>query len=294
VNIVASRTHEAARPAELFRLDRIHSRHHLEVVRNATDAQVDHSLASESPRINNNSAATAILFGPFRLLPAKRLLLEGNEPVRIGSRALEILIALVEHDGELLSKNALMERVWPDTTVVEANLSVHIAALRRALRDGSDGNRYLVNMPGRGYRFVAPITLAEDREPSPPIESATRPLRDLPKLLTPLIGRDGNLKELTEQLPQWRLLIVAATIVAAELLKGASGVQVLATSREPLRAEAEHAHRLSQLTSPMASSGLTAAQPLSLFAVQLFVERVKASMGEFELEDAGAPIIADI
>ena len=289
MNIAASRTHRCAPPAEQFKPDRTHSRHHLEVVRNVTDAQVGHS--TESDRIHNNSAPTSILFGPFRLLPAKRLLLEGNEPVRIGSRALEILIALVEHDGELLSKNALMERVWPDTTVVEANLSVHIAALRRALRDGSNGNRYLVNMPGRGYRFVARITLAEDREPSPSIEPPTKPLHDLPKLLTPLIGHDDNLKELTEQLPQWRLLIVAAATLAAELLKGAPGVQVPAASREPLRAEAEHVHRL---TSPKASSGLTAAQPLSLSAVQLFVERVKASLGEFELKDGDGSIAADI
>jgi DNA-binding winged helix-turn-helix (wHTH) protein len=205
------------------------------------DAQVGHSFAGESVRTNSNAAATVILFGPFRLLPAKRLLLEGNERVKIGSRALEILIALVEHHGELLSKNALMERVWPDTTVVEANLSVHIAALRRALRDGSDGNRYLVNMPGRGYRFVVPVALAEDGEPSTPIESATKPLDEL---LTPFIGRDDNLKKLAE-LPEWRLLIVAAATLAAEILKGAPGVQALAIGREPLRAEAEQVHRLS-------------------------------------------------
>jgi DNA-binding winged helix-turn-helix (wHTH) protein len=253
---------------------------------------VDHPMAMEPA--DNNGAPTAILFGPFRLLPAKRLLLEGDEPVRIGSRALEILIALVEHHGELLSKNALIERVWPDTTVVEANLSVHIAALRRALRDGSGGNRYLVNMPGRGYRFVAPITLVEDRERSTQMESATKPLRDLPTLLKPLIERRDNLTELGEQSPQWCQLIVAAATLAAEMLKGAPGVQALATSREPQRAEAEHLHHISQLASPMASDGLAAAQPLSLPAVQLFAERVNASLGAFELRDARDPFMADI
>ena len=59
-----------------------------------------------------------------------------------------------------------MSRVWPGITVVDANLSVHIAALRRALRDGQAGNRYLVTTPGQGYRFVAPISTSEDRQPA--------------------------------------------------------------------------------------------------------------------------------
>src|ERR1017187_9305658 len=134
MNIATSKPHRLSSPAGLLKSDPTHSRPRLEVVRNATDGQVDRPLVAESARIDN-AATMAVLFGPFRLLPAKRLLLEGNERVNIGSRALEILIALIEHHGELLSKNALMGRVWPDTTVVEANLSVHIAALRRALRD---------------------------------------------------------------------------------------------------------------------------------------------------------------
>jgi DNA-binding winged helix-turn-helix (wHTH) protein len=173
-------------------------------------AQPEPALPREVVGINNNAAVTAILFGPFRLLPAQRLLLEGNEPVRIGSRALEVLIVLVEQHGELVSKKVLMARVWPDTTVVEANLSVHVAALRRALRDGLDGNRYLVNMPGRGYRFVAPVAIAEDSEPVAPMEPPTNSLHNLPKPLTPSIGRDDKIQRLTEQLPQRRLLAITA------------------------------------------------------------------------------------
>src|SRR4029453_17204833 len=97
------------------------------------------------------------LFGPFRLLPAQFLLLEGDKPVSLGSRALEILIALLERSGELISKKDLMARVWPNTFVEPANLTVHISALRRALRDGRDGNRFIINIPGRGYRFVAAV-----------------------------------------------------------------------------------------------------------------------------------------
>ena len=78
-------------------------------------------------------------------------LLEGDNPVRLGSRALEILIVLLERPGELISMQELMARVWPNTFVDPGNLTVHISALRRALRDGRDGNRFIINIPGRGY-----------------------------------------------------------------------------------------------------------------------------------------------
>jgi DNA-binding winged helix-turn-helix (wHTH) protein len=100
-----------------------------------------------------------ILFGPFRLLPTQFLLLEGDKPVPLGSRALEILVALLEHHGELVSRQDLMARVWPNVFVEPANLTVHMSALRRALRDGQNGNRFIVNIPGRGYCFVASVAM---------------------------------------------------------------------------------------------------------------------------------------
>jgi DNA-binding winged helix-turn-helix (wHTH) protein len=104
------------------------------------------------------AAATTreISFGPFRLLPAQFLLLEGDKPVPLGSRAMHILIILLERPGELVTKQELMARVWPNLFVEPANLPVHVSALRRALRDGRDGNRFIINIPGRGYCFVAP------------------------------------------------------------------------------------------------------------------------------------------
>jgi DNA-binding winged helix-turn-helix (wHTH) protein len=94
------------------------------------------------------------------LLPAQFLLLEGAKPVRLGSRALEILVVLLERPGELVSKQELMGRVWPNIFVEPANLTVHISALRRTLRDGRDGNRFIINVPGRGYIFVAPVEVS--------------------------------------------------------------------------------------------------------------------------------------
>jgi DNA-binding winged helix-turn-helix (wHTH) protein len=99
-----------------------------------------------------------ISFGPFVLRPAQFLLLEGDRPVPLGSRAMHILIALVERPGELVTKQELMSLVWPNLFVEPANLSVHVSALRRALRDGRDGNRFIINIPGRGYCFVMPIS----------------------------------------------------------------------------------------------------------------------------------------
>jgi len=104
------------------------------------------------------AAPTEVSFGSFRLLPAQFLLLENERPVPLGSRALEILIVLLERPCELVSKQELMARVWPNVFVEPANLTVHISALRRMLRDGRDGNRFIINIPGRGYSFVAPVT----------------------------------------------------------------------------------------------------------------------------------------
>jgi DNA-binding winged helix-turn-helix (wHTH) protein len=102
-----------------------------------------------------------LLFGSFRLLPTQFLLLKGDKPVHLGSRALGILIVLLERPGELVSRQELMGRVWPNISVEPANLTVHMSALRRALRDGRYGNRFIINVPGRGYSFVASVGLSQ-------------------------------------------------------------------------------------------------------------------------------------
>src|ERR1700741_2361361 len=113
----------------------------------------------------------SISFGSFRLLATQRLLLEGDKPVRLGGRAFDILAALVERAGEVVTKETLIALVWPQTFVEEANLKIQVSALRRALGDGQGGHRYIVTVPGRGYNFVAPVHLEElsrPEEPSPP------------------------------------------------------------------------------------------------------------------------------
>ena len=107
---------------------------------------------------NDGTVRSGVLaFGPFRLLPAERRLEREGLDVKIGSRALDILITLAESAGEVVSKEALTARVWPDTTVHESGLRVHIATLRKALGDGQGDARYVANVPGRGYCFVAQV-----------------------------------------------------------------------------------------------------------------------------------------
>jgi DNA-binding winged helix-turn-helix (wHTH) protein len=98
-----------------------------------------------------------IALGNFRFYPEQRLLLSGDIPVSLGSRAREILVLLAERAGEVVEKGDLMARVWPDVFVEEGTLRVHIAALRKALGDGRDGLRYIENVTGRGYRLIAPV-----------------------------------------------------------------------------------------------------------------------------------------
>jgi DNA-binding winged helix-turn-helix (wHTH) protein len=102
-------------------------------------------------------------FDSFCLIPVQRLLLERNQTVRIGSRALDLLIALVEQAGRILTKQDLTNRIWPNLFVEEHNLKVQMSVLRKALGDRRAGRRYVLTVPGRGYAFVAHVI--HDDEP---------------------------------------------------------------------------------------------------------------------------------
>jgi DNA-binding winged helix-turn-helix (wHTH) protein len=136
---------------------------------------VDRIWSARPARISR-VAGHAICFGPFRLLPLQRLLLKGDEQVRLGSRAFDILVTLTERPGQLISKDELMARVWPGIFVVPANLTVHVTALRRALEDGVNGNRFVVNVPGRGYCFTASVT-TERADPADILQQRTDVMR---------------------------------------------------------------------------------------------------------------------
>jgi DNA-binding winged helix-turn-helix (wHTH) protein/tetratricopeptide (TPR) repeat protein len=102
-------------------------------------------------------------FGPFRVDPDKQVLLCEDRPVALAPKAFETLLILVRHSREVVSKDELMKAVWPDAFVEEANLSQNIFVLRKALGDTPEDKRYIVTLPGRGYRFAAQVrTVTQD------------------------------------------------------------------------------------------------------------------------------------
>jgi len=331
-----------------------------------------------SQRIKENSPSDEVIsFGPFRLYTAQRLIEREGVPLHLGGRALDILIVLVEQASEVVSKNDLMARVWPDSTVDEGSLRVHVAALRKALGDGESGARYLTTLTGQGYCFVAPISRSSAPRPLETVASKPGHVHNLPTRLTRMVGRDQTVQEMSEQLKTERFVTIVgpggigkttvavsvgyklltefagavqffdlgplndpvlvpgavastlgllvqsadpipgliaflrgkrmllildscehvietAAVLAERIFEEAPQVHILATSRESLRVEGEHVHRLLPLGSPPDDASLAAAQALGFPAVQLFVERAIASGCRFELNDADAPVVAEI
>ncbi|WMT79719.1 winged helix-turn-helix domain-containing protein [Bradyrhizobium sp. Ash2021] len=154
-------------------------------------------------------ARNAISFGPFSLITAERLLKKGDEPIPLGGRALDLLIALAERAGEVVTHKELISTVWPDVTVEEANLRFQMAALRKALGDGRDGARYISNIVGRGYCFVAPVTRSSAKQPVPVTAIATTErVQKLPPRPARMVGRDETVRSLAEQIQMWRFVSI--------------------------------------------------------------------------------------
>src|SRR5215468_6647275 len=114
------------------------------------------------------------LFEGFRLDRQARVLLRRDEaggfvPVAVGSRAFDVLDALVGRAGELVSRDELMSTVWPTTVVEDTNLNMQIAALRRLLDDGPGKGSCIQTIPGRGYRFAVPVTRVDAALPLAPV-----------------------------------------------------------------------------------------------------------------------------
>src|SRR5712671_5109789 len=329
------------------------------------------ALEDDSPMDEESFA-----FGSFRLIPAQRMLLEDGKPLRLGSRALELLIALIEYAGETIRKDQLIARAWPDTVVDEGALRVHVAALRKALGDGRAGNRYIANNPGRGYSFVAPVAREQRQPATAPPDGATVG-GNLPMPLTRIVGRDGIIAALTTQLARGRFLTIvgpggigkttvalavaetvrasyrdgvwfvalasladpdlvpsslgaalgislsganpvfgltawlrdkhalivldscehvvgAAAALAEAVLKAAPRIHILATTREPSRAEGEWLHRLAPLEIPPDSADLAFCDALRYSAGQLFDDRAQATVDGFVCDDQDVNALLEI
>ncbi|MCM2294627.1 helix-turn-helix transcriptional regulator [Allorhizobium sp. BGMRC 0089] len=158
-------------------------------------------------------ATGAVVFSSFLLNIEERALFEHGAPVRIGSRALDILIALAERPGELVAKAELLERVWPGQQVDEAALRVHLSTLRRLLGCGRNNRPIILNDNGRGYRLVAPV----ERPKATASESCTRQVcpfglsTALPVPVTSIIGREQAIRHLVSVLPERGFVTLTGT-----------------------------------------------------------------------------------
>src|SRR5580704_11206668 len=103
-------------------------------------------------------------FGPFRVDPEKEILLRAGEPIALTPKTFQILLVLVRHNTEVVTKDDLMKTVWPDTFVEEANLSRNIFMLRKALGESPQDHRYILTVPGRGYRLAENVRLVPEQE----------------------------------------------------------------------------------------------------------------------------------
>src|SRR5712672_3831945 len=135
-------------------------------------------------------------FGPFELQPDERRLLKGGVAVSLGPRAFDLLVALVDRAGHLVTKDELLDQVWPKMVVEEAALHVQVSALRKVV--GSDA---ITTVSGRGYQFTLPVTTGDGEA-----DRASKPRHNLPYQLTSFIGREQEIAQLEELVTAHRLV----------------------------------------------------------------------------------------
>jgi predicted ATPase/DNA-binding winged helix-turn-helix (wHTH) protein len=321
-------------------------------------------------------AVDTVTFGPFQLTVSQRLLTKNGQPVALKGRALDILIVLVENAGHVLNHRDLIKRVWPDVVVEDANLRVHIANLRKALGDGQGGARYISNVAGRGYCFVAPVYRVDHDLGRAPLRSESGAAK-LPTQPSFIVGRDDVVQDLCALLLRQRFvsivgpggigkttvaiatahavansfndvvcfvdlstmstggLVVTAlasslggfvqaddplpgllafladkrmlivldscehviedvAALADAIMRAAPHTHLLATTREALRIEGENIYLLGPLEGPPDKPDVRAADALAAPAVQLFLERAKASGYTHDFGESDALIAARI
>jgi predicted ATPase/DNA-binding winged helix-turn-helix (wHTH) protein len=320
-------------------------------------------------------------FDAFLLFPGQRLLKRDGKAIRIGDKALDLLIVLTESPGKIFCKADLANRVWHREWVEDVTIRVTIGALRKVLGRTPEGADYIVNTVGRGYSFSASVQVERWPRPTAKIDvsevgaDGPEPGR-VPWLLKPVIGRRNDVERIVGLLDSNRLVTIvgpggigktttaissvstlaetqggvcfvdfspiqdpalvparvaaalgfersatdptsytlnylstkqrllildncehiaeAAAEIVEDILRGAPRVKVIATSREPLRAEGEVVHRLEGLTYPTEDGRINAKEALAFSAVQLFVERSQAANPDFALTDQLAPAVVEI
>jgi len=144
--------------------------------------------------------ATSWRFGPVEVRPAERQLLVEGQPAPVGARAFDVLLALIDRRDRVVTKNELLEIVWPGLVVEENNLQVQVSTLRKHL-----GPRAVATIPGHGYRF----TLQPEVEAGASRRDTT-PRHNLPAQLTRFIGRENDLGQVKAMLERYRLVTLTS------------------------------------------------------------------------------------
>jgi len=326
-------------------------------------AMYDHETETQGVTLNREAC-----FGPFRLIPSRRLLLCDGKPIRLGAPAHNVLVVLVEKAGEIVDRNTLIERAWRTTHLEESNLRSAIAALRRTFSAAGCSRSYVDTVARRGYRFVEPVTFGES--------IAVR--QDVPAQLSKVVGRDAFVSDLVADIARRRLITIvgpggigksvvamcaarmalsakhvdSVSIVGLDaavdskllvnalraglgvvarnddsvddiesflenrrvlilldncermigpvaklverILASAPNVVVLATSREPMRAEGEAIRRIEPLPLPPLGAKPSAFEALKFAAVDLFVDRATLTRPSFKLTDNITPMVVNI
>ena len=161
--------------------------------------------------------ASAVTFGPVTLVPGERALLKDGRPVALPPKAFDLLAYLAANPGRLLTKAELMREVWPDTVVEESNLASNVFAIRKALGESADGERYIETVPKRGYRFIAPVS---------PLPSGVQS-----RLEPPVAAASATTDRRGPSVPHKSLLLVGRWMyVAAGVAVGALAVTMLPAS----------------------------------------------------------------
>jgi predicted ATPase/DNA-binding winged helix-turn-helix (wHTH) protein len=315
-------------------------------------------------------------FGPFELNRGQQRLTKRGIPLQLGGRALDLLFALAEQSGEVVSKSDLMARAWPNMVVEEANLRMQIALLRKALGDQSDGAHYVVNVPGRGYRLDIPLDTSYAIL-APNGARARINATGLPRRVSRVFGRSETVTGLAAHLASNRFVTIlgpggigkttvalklaetvasafvdgvhyvdfsplrqagmvpsamasalglpvtsvdptpnilaflrdksallvldtcehvlgGAAVLVEALLTHASGIAILTTSREPLRADGEFRYRLQSLDVAPSTHGILAAEASCYPAIELFVDRARSTLHDFQLDDTNASAVVEL
>ena len=152
----------------------------------------------------DDDAQRSLKFGSFELSSKERVLRRDGVVLPLGGRALDLLIYLAGRPGEVIAKQELIDHVWPDVTVEEGSIRVHVAAIRKALGDGQFGNRYIANIKGRGYSFVGTVAPRADGAESR--NARFRQQGKLPVRPITMIGRETVVSEVSDKLRKERFV----------------------------------------------------------------------------------------